>query len=233
MASKSFNVEPIGIVSVYKRRGTRKVNLKVAGHKVRVTQPPWLPYNTGLQFAIKNKFWILEQIDKQPRFALYDGFKIGKDHILKIEKSDSLRTRVKAGLAIVYLPNNLNMSDDSVIKSAKNAIKRALKIEAKKYLEPRLDLIADKYGFSYTGLNLKPMKSRWGSCNSEKKITLNIYLLMLPWNLIDYVLLHELAHTKHLHHGPAFWNSISQVMPDFKLRRKELKQEQQSINLLH
>jgi predicted metal-dependent hydrolase len=53
--------------------------------------------------------------------------------------------------------------------------------------------------------------------------------MMLPWELIDYVLLHELTHTKHLHHGEAFWSALEAIMPDIKRRKKELKKLQANI----
>ena len=76
MAFKSFNIESVGVIDVYKRRGTKRVNLRVVGNKIRVTQPPWLPYKTGLQFANKNKQWIITQLYTQPKFKLKNGTKV-------------------------------------------------------------------------------------------------------------------------------------------------------------
>lgn len=233
MAFKSFNLESVGIIDVYKRRGTKRINLRVVGSKIRVTQPLWLPYNTGLQFANKNKSWIISQLHNQPKFELKDGLAIGKDHKIEIIRSDKLRTSIKNDCIRVFLPSNNLITDDKVIKIAKSAIKRTLKKESAKYLRPRLALLASRYNFRYTGLVLKSLKTRWGSCNTDKTITLNIFLLMLPWELIDYVLIHELVHTKHMHHGPAFWSAVDSLMPDYKARRKELKALQQTINLMH
>ncbi len=89
--------------------------------------------------------------------------------------------------------------------------------------------MAKTYSFTYENVRVRAMHTRWGSCTSKGAISLNIYLMMLPWDLIDYVLLHELTHTKHLHHGENFWNALEVIMPDMKKRKKELKKAQLSI----
>ena len=64
---------------------------------------------------------------------------------------------------------------------------------------------------------------RWGSCDSKRNIVLNLYLMELPWELIDYVLFHELTHTEVLRHGPDFWSAMKRVLPDVQRRRKAIK----------
>ena len=71
---------------------------------------------------------------------------------------------------------------------------------------------------------------RWGSCSSDQMITLSYFLMQLPWDLIDYVILHELAHTKHLNHGPGFWSELEALCPDARARRKSIKEFRPAIN---
>lgn len=229
MASKVYSVDGIGDVTVFKRRGTRRLNLRIVGGKVRVTQPTWLPYATGLQFAQTNKQWITKQFDKQPDTFIEDGMVVGKHRVVSYETGSSLRTKITANALLIYLPPHMSVIDSAVQQLAKNAIKRALKKEAEDVLPERLAYVAEKYGFEYTSVHCKSMRSRWGSCNSKQEITLNIFLTMVPWELIDYVLVHELAHTKHLHHGKAFWDEVQAILPDYKQRRKSLKDIQTSI----
>ncbi|MGZ6005017.1 MAG: M48 family metallopeptidase, partial [Candidatus Saccharimonadales bacterium] len=106
---------------------------------------------------------------------------------------------------------------------------RALRQEAETLLPQRLKQLADKHDYSYTGVDIKKLKSRWGSCNQHHHISLNLYLMMLPWALIDYVLLHELNHTKHLNHSPSFWTEIETKMPHAKQLRKQLRAFQPSL----
>ena len=86
-----------------------------------------------------------------------------------------------------------------------------------------LQQLADQYGFAYNSVSMKQLKARWGSCSHKRDITLNIFLMQLPWQLIDYVLVHELVHTKVLHHGQDFWTSFAACLPDAKKRRSELR----------
>lgn len=70
---------------------------------------------------------------------------------------------------------------------------------------------------------VKNLKSRWGSCDSHRNIILSSLLITLDDSLIDYVICHELAHTKHMNHSKEFWLNVEMMIPDYKQRRKELK----------
>lgn len=229
MASKIFSLQNVGEVTIYKRRGTTRINLRIISNKVRVTQPYWLPYATGLKFAERHKDWISNQIHQNEAFTLTNGKKIGKSRTLLFSYSDILRSRITDSLVIVYLPAHL-AKDDALVKDiAHKAIKRALKKEAEQLLPNRLEQMASKYGFTYTKVTCKSMRTRWGSCNNLQQITLNSFLLMTPWELIDYVLVHELVHTRHLHHGKDFWYEVERIIPDYKERRRQLKIIQRAI----
>ncbi len=91
------------------------------------------------------------------------------------------------------------------------------------FLKERLDFFAQEMGLKYTKLTLKKMKSRWGSCNTRREITLNNELLKLPQNLIEYVVVHELAHITHMNHSKAFHALVQSYLPNAKEYRKELK----------
>jgi predicted metal-dependent hydrolase len=72
-------------------------------------------------------------------------------------------------------------------------------------------------------ITINKAQKRWGSCNQKGALNLSWYLVMLPWDLIDYVITHELIHTRHMNHSIHFWNEIKKNMPDAQQRRKELK----------
>ncbi|HET8992036.1 MAG TPA: M48 family metallopeptidase, partial [Candidatus Saccharimonadales bacterium] len=69
-----------------------------------------------------------------------------------------------------------------------------------------------------------------GSCDQSKNITLNLYLMQLPWHLIDYVLLHELTHTVVFKHGPDFWAEMDKYLPDSKSLRSEMKDYKTTVS---
>ena len=72
--------------------------------------------------------------------------------------------------------------------------------------------LAEQRGFVYTSVSITAAKTRWGSCSSRKTISLSYYLMLLPERLIDYVLLHELVHTREMNHGPAFWRLLDEAV---------------------
>ena len=102
--------------------------------------------------------------------------------------------------------------------------KKALRKKAKNDLPVRLEQLAAQCGFVYKKSRLSSAGTRWGSCSSQGTISLNIYLMSLPKELIDYVIIHELCHTKHMNHSPQFWQLVAAHCPEFKLLRRRLKQ---------
>ena len=85
-------------------------------------------------------------------------------------------------------------------------------------------MLAEKYGLSFADLRVKNLKTRWGSCSSVNNINLNIHLMRLPEHLIDYVILHELAHTIHKNHGKGFWQTLDKFSGNARLLAKEMRQ---------
>ena len=90
-------------------------------------------------------------------------------------------------------------------------------------LKERIDFFSEKHNFKYNKLFIKNQKTRWGSCSGENNINLNAKLLNLPQKLIDYVILHELVHTKVKNHSTEFWFTLESYMDDSKKYDKELK----------
>lgn len=232
MASKQFTLESIGEVTIYKRKGVRRINLRIQGGVIKVTQPAWLPYATGVHFAQSQKDWIATQREQQADVIIKNGQTYGKKHTLYFATSTRIASKVSDSQIIVSHPKNVSTESEAVQMAAKQAIKKALKQEAEQLLPNRLELMAKTYNFTYSSVRIRAMHTRWGSCTNKGAISLNLYLMMLPWELIDYVLLHELTHTKHMDHSQAFWSALEVVMPDCKKRRAALKKIQASITPL-
>jgi predicted metal-dependent hydrolase len=102
-----------------------------------------------------------------------------------------------------------------------------LRRQAKAVLPQELEQLAKKYGFQYQSVKIRKSKTRWGSCSSKKTISLSLYLMLLPPHLIEYVLLHELCHTIHMNHSPAFWALLDKSTGN---KAKELRKELRTIN---
>ncbi|MDR2814200.1 MAG: M48 family metallopeptidase [Prevotellaceae bacterium] len=83
--------------------------------------------------------------------------------------------------------------------------------QAKQLLPKRVETLAARYGFTYNKISIKNIHSRWGSCSVQNNLNFSIYLMCLPDDLVDYVILHELCHTLHKNHGPKFWALLDAV----------------------
>ena len=101
--------------------------------------------------------------------------------------------------------------------------KKILMKKAREYLPYRLDYYAKLYGYSYSKCRLSHANTRWGSCSSNRTISLNIGLMKVPEALRDYVILHELAHLNHMDHSKAFWAEVQSHDKNYRIHEKELK----------
>ncbi len=97
---------------------------------------------------------------------------------------------------------------------------------ARKTLVKRLDELAVQHGFSYNRVFVRNQKTRWGSCSVKNNINLNINLMNLPAKLMDYVLLHELMHTRIKNHGKTFWREMDLLLGNARQLDKELRRYQ-------
>jgi len=113
---------------------------------------------------------------------------------------------------------------DPETQRARDYQKRLLARKAKEYLPYRLEYYANLYGYSYEKCRLTHANTRWGSCSSNKTISLNIGLMKVPEVLRDYVILHELAHLNHMDHSKAFWQEVESHDSKCKYHEKKLKQ---------
>ena len=95
--------------------------------------------------------------------------------------------------------------------------------DARRILNQRLMELATEHDFEYAKVSIRKQKTRWGSCSSQNNISLNQNLLHLTDDLIEYVLLHELTHTRVKNHSPSFWNELEKVCPSAKEKRRLLK----------
>jgi predicted metal-dependent hydrolase len=97
------------------------------------------------------------------------------------------------------------------------------KEDAKKRLISQVAELAKKHGFHYNRIFIRNQRTRWGSCSVKNNINLNIKLASLPQDLADYVILHELVHTRIKNHGKAFWKTLDRLMNNSKEVDKRLK----------
>ncbi len=103
------------------------------------------------------------------------------------------------------------------------------RFRAGRLLVARLEELAAAYGFAYNRVFIKNQKTLWGSCSSRNNINLNVSLARLPDELRDYVLAHELVHTRHKNHGPVFWKELDTIVGDSKALRRKLRRYRPAV----
>ncbi len=223
MAQKTYNFEDIGKVTFYKRRGSKSIRIRINGTNVKVTLPIWVPYRAAIEFVNQRKNWILS--NKKSSSVLYNGVIIGQNYQLSLQTSQSTKFRLveHENVIKIYFPEKYELESDKVQNRIEKYITNILKRDAEDRLIPLARKLAETHDFTLNSLEVKKLKSRWGSCNSKKDVVLNLYLVQLPQNHIEYVIFHELAHTVHLNHGKEFWKLVEHFVPDYKKIRKEIK----------
>lgn len=103
--------------------------------------------------------------------------------------------------------------------------KAALKKAAQEKIPARVALFARQMGLQVGKITLRFQHTRWGSCSGKGNLNFNCLLALVPEDILDYVIVHELCHLRHMDHSRAFWQAVEDVLPDYKLRRRWLKEQ--------
>jgi len=224
MPSKKFVIQNLGTVIVFKRKTNRNLRITLSNQgEIRISIPQWAPYQAGVDFAKSKERWI-----KDKTFApelLSNQQQIGRSHRLCFTQSTTesgIHSRISGNQIIISYGKTLTTNNPEVQLIANKAAIRALRLQAESLLPQRLDNLASIHNLTYKSVGIKQLKRRWGSCDINHNIVLNLFLIQLPWELIDYVILHELAHTICLNHSPDFWQELEYISPDARVLRKRL-----------
>lgn len=115
--------------------------------------------------------------------------------------------------------------------SAKLVFERWYRAQAKQILTERVRLYASQYGLQYKKIGITSARTRWGSCSANGSLNFSWRLILAPLAVVDYVVVHELAHTVHHNHSKKFWKKVETIMPDYKERRKWLQKDGRQLML--
>lgn len=229
MPNRTLCIKEIGEVEFCRNKRAKylRITIKSQG-KIRVTIPARYSYREAEEFVIQKLDSIkshLEKINKGKQIYSENSEFSTRNFRLEIQKHSINRCAyiLKEGVLRFYYPEDADISNPQIQGYIKNSVIEALRYEAKLYLPQRVEQLAGKYGFNYKKVYVKNLKSRWGSCSSVNNINLNLHLMRLPDYLTDYVILHELAHTREKNHGKNFYNLLNKFVRDSKKLDKELK----------
>lgn len=163
--------------------------------------------------------WVLKHVTKHPppeKLAFTQGATIpylGQTLTLKLQTATKAKATLRAGTLTLATPK----------PSQANALAKTwFKQQALKHFGTRVPYWAKRMKLAHGPIRISDAKSRWGSCSHADTLRFNWRLLMTPPELVDYVIVHELAHVPHKNHGPHFWALVEEYMPDYKTRRKTL-----------
>lgn len=178
------------------RKGEYKnitITIKSNG-EVFVNAPKRTSERDVLNFIKQKQDWIDRNIDKIKLYkSLYNKFDFDKYVYKNLQKFE--------------VSNNKEFYNKTFIE----------------YITPLVKSISSKIGLNSSKIIKTNSKRMWGSMNNKKEMHLNWKLIILPEKLIEYVIVHELCHIKHLNHSKYFWQEVSKYLPDYKTRKKELK----------
>ena len=108
-------------------------------------------------------------------------------------------------------------------QTQRDALEKRYREAARSYFPERVQYYAAILQVTYGNITIRDQKTRWGSCSSRGNLNFNWRLMLAPPRVLDYVVVHELCHRKHMDHSPAFWQEVGDILPDYKALRKWLK----------
>ena len=219
--------EDFGRIILRTRRGARNVTMRVKPDGLYLTVPPRSKTDAVLDILRPYRGKLIEQYRQiKPRLIDLD-FQIQAEcfHLsLATGTMKHFTVRCEEEKMVIYCPPDTDFTREEVQKLLRNAILRALKKAAQNYLPPLLSVWAERFGLTYRKVRITGARSRWGSCSAAGTISLSCYLMLVPAYLMDYVMLHELAHTREMNHGPRFWELLNGLTGGLALQlRAELR----------
>lgn len=201
------------------RRRTLSISIDSFGRLI-VRAPIRFDEERIFAFLKEKESWILRKQAEKKGAGMdlppdnLDGYEfllLGKK--TKIQLVEGTKVGFDAEQNVIYLPH----------KNAKERLVKWLKENAKRILATVTHQKAKEMQTTFQSVSISSAKTRWGTCSFDNKIRYSFRLLYAPKEVVEYVAVHELAHTKHKNHSPQFWAEVTKYVPDWKQKRKWLK----------
>ena len=210
---------------IRKSNRARRINLRIRSReKAVLTLPRWTSYREGLSFLSNQKKWLEQKIKTFPvtqklsEYFIEGGqIWINKSPIFLSWSVNNNRKKVFSEVLEDALQLDLPTTD-----TIENYFFKFLRELARENLKSRLFTLAAKAELNCENVRIGNQRSRWGSCSARSTISLNWRLILLPYEIADYVIFHELAHLKHLNHSLQFWEYLEYICPNSRVYDKEL-----------
>ena len=217
---KIIEHKTLGVVALQKMRQSRSLKISVRSKGVLVTMPFAASFEEALRFLNQRELWAQRMLQKvrakeeqaQTKFTPETDFGTYSRKVQLIpDNRQNVRVKVRPEVVEIYYPATRDINDPVVQEVIRKAVEHAWKVEAHEVLPVRVKKLAEEHGFKYKRLSIRSSRTCWGSCSADNNINLSLHLMHLPDHLIDYIILHELCHTRHKNHGPAFWAFLNEI----------------------
>ena len=239
------NNETIEIIIKRSKRTTACLRIQPDG-TVEVRGPRMMSDEFVRIFVESKADWIIQKrqevVTHQKKMRIYtyqsgDAFLyLGEEYVLTLMVAGRKRVELvkidECTETVGRMPHRLILYTTSFEpKMIEKYLKEWYKKQAKDYITQRVQHYAQLLSESYDGITMENRKGRWGSCSSTRELTFNWRLIMAPPEIIDYVVVHELCHLKHMNHSPEYWKTVGSILPDYKARREWLKENGISLTI--
>ena len=231
MSEQLINIDGVE-VTFFKSDRAKSLNITIKPFTgVRVSVPKSISFKKAKTATKQRIDWIKTHLSKMQKaeelftvFTPTSTFETREHHLeIKSVEIEKVKSIVKDEKITVFVPLSTKIESDEVQLEVRKGIERAWRKEAKEYLPNRVEELAKKYNFQFKKVSIRNAKTRWGSCSNDNSINLSLHLMRLPDYLIDYVLLHELVHTKIKNHSKDFWHLLDTVSGNAKKLDREVK----------
>jgi predicted metal-dependent hydrolase len=207
-------------LTVMRERRARRVRIRVDARKGEavLVLPPRAALREGREFAQSQAAWLRARLaELPPRVEFAPGSEIslgGVNHVLRWDRGAPARVKVVDGV--------IRVGGDRERFAAR--VTEWLKRRAREKVTRRAEAVAEKIDRKIRRVSIRDPRARWGSCTHKGDLSFSWRLILAPPQVLDYVVVHEVAHLVHLHHGPAFWRAVERLMPDYGESREWLDQ---------
>ena len=213
MPNKVVHFESIGAVTFFRNRRSKSMKISIKPDKsILVSYPFFVTEKEVLAFLTKNEEWIRKNQKKvETQQVKFDEefFLKTKMHSVTLQKGPVTgKVDVKDNNVTIFIQD---FNSENTRLAVEHAITQIYRYEAQVLLPLRLKALAQKNRFCYNKVSVRNNKRNWGSCSSQNNISLNLQMMKLPDELIDYILLHELVHTEIKNHSPKFWKRLDEL----------------------
>ena len=186
----------------------------------------WVKTKTG--WIIRQRAIILEQQELNPPKKYVTGEKfwyLGQEYDLEVRISTG-----RSGMVGIVEDKIVLFSKSGDGAEVQKILADWYVKQAKAVIPKRVRFWAERMGESYGNITVKNQKKRWGSCSSARNLNFNRRLIMAPEAVVDYVVVHELCHLRHMNHSKEFWDEVEKILPDYKIHKKWLEKNGALLN---